>query len=266
MIVPRGSMTEVPIVTAAAREIKTVLGGTLGATLVESTDPLWTRDPDLEVMKVDFRRALARLVPLFMPDLLFRLGPDGRPVFKEFAAAIKPTEFLPGKVFGSGTMTPIDYCVELAEGRIEPPANLDIATIQEQELAPTFRFQVPQYLTRRAADWRARGFRETLTDFAQLNARSKFWGDDGRAAFKNWEEVTDPRNPLGGRQGVDERIMLRELLRRVDMMVLLGNRLDAFVRLHTPLPPAKIGGAYDPIGGRNNLRLESFFGPNAGLT
>jgi amidase len=60
--------------------------------------------------------------------------------------------------------------------------------------------------------------------------------------------------------------MLRELLRRVDMMVLLENRLDALVRLHTPLPPAKIGGANDPLGGRNNLRLESFYGPNAGLT
>jgi Asp-tRNA(Asn)/Glu-tRNA(Gln) amidotransferase A subunit family amidase len=99
-----------------------------------------------------------------------------------------------------------------------------------------------------------------------LNARSKFWGDDGRAGFKNWEEVTDPRNPLGGRQGVDERIMLRELLRRLDMMVILENRLDALVRLHTPLPPAKIGGANDPLGGRNNLRPESFYGPNAGLT
>ena len=40
--------------------------------------------------------------------------------------------------------------------------------------------------------------------------------------------------------------MLRELLRRLDMMVLLENRLDALVRLHTPLPPAKIGGAPDP--------------------
>jgi amidase len=105
-----------------------------------------------------------------------------------------------------------------------------------------------------------------LADFAALNARSKFWGDDGRAAFRNWEEVADPRNALGGRQGVDERIMLRELLRRVDMMVMLENRLDALVRLHTPLPPAKIGGAHDPLGGRNNLRLESFYGPNAGLT
>src|SRR5438876_9518966 len=132
MVHPAGSLTDVPIVTAAAREIKTVLGGTLGATLVESTDPLWTRDPDVEVMKTDFRRALARLVPLFMPELLFRLGPDGQPVFKEFAAAIEPTEFLRGQVFGGGAMKPIDYCIELAEGRIDSPANLDIDTIQDR--------------------------------------------------------------------------------------------------------------------------------------
>ena len=38
--------------------------------------------------------------------------------------------------------------------------------------------------------------------------------------------------------------MLRELLRRVDMMVILENHLDALVRLHTPWPPGLIGGAY----------------------
>jgi amidase len=201
-----------------------------------------------------------------MPDLLFRLGPDGTPVFKEFAAAIQPTQFLPGKVFGTGSLKPIDYCVLLSEGRIAPPANLDIATIQNQELAMSFRFHIAQYLSRRAADWAQRGFTETLVDFKALNDRSKFWGDDGRAAFRNWEEISDPRNPLDGRQGVDERIMLRELLRRLDMLVMLENQLDALVRLHTPLPPAKIGGAYDPLGGGNNLRTESFYGPNAGLT
>jgi Asp-tRNA(Asn)/Glu-tRNA(Gln) amidotransferase A subunit family amidase len=266
MLVRPGERVTAPITSAAAAEIKAVLGEKLGATLVESTDPLWTRDPDVEVMTTDFRRALARLAPVFMPDLLFRLGRDGAPLFKEFAAAIRPTEFLPGKVFGSGTMAPIDYLVELAEGRIAPPSNLDIATIQDQELAMSFRFHIPQYLTRRAADWAARGFTETLTDFAALNRRSKFWGDDGRAAFRNWEEVTDPRNPLGGRQGVDERIMLRELLRRLDMLVIYENRLDALVRLHTPLPPAKIGGPNDPLAGGNNLRAESYYGPNAGLT
>ncbi|HEX4366241.1 MAG TPA: hypothetical protein VH023_05400, partial [Rhodopila sp.] len=260
-----GTIHVEPITTAAALEIKTVLGGKLGATLVESRDPVWVPDPDMEQMETDFRTALARLVPVFMPELLFRLGDDGRPVFSDFAAAIQPTEFMPGKVFGSGVMAPIDYMVEMAEGRIAPPSNLDIATVQHQELAMSFRFHIPQYLTRRAADWKKLGFSETMVGFPELNARSKFWGDDQRAAFKNWEEVTDPRNALGGRQGVDERIMLRELLRRVDMMVLLENRLDALVRLHTPLPPGKIGGAIEP-GTPGNLRPETLYGPNAGLT
>jgi Asp-tRNA(Asn)/Glu-tRNA(Gln) amidotransferase A subunit family amidase len=265
MVYPKGSRTEQPIVDAARKEIKDVLGRRLGATLVESSDPLWQRDPDLEQMKVDYRVALARLVPVFMPDLLFRLRRDGTPLFKEFAEAITPTEFVPGKVFGSGKMTPIDYCVALAEGRIAPPVNLDLATIQQQEMANAFRFHISQYLMRRAADWKARGFSESLADWASLNARSKFWGDDQRAAFKNWEEVTDPRNPHGERQGVNERIMLRELLRRADMMVILENRLDALVRLHTPWPPGLIGHAYqyDIV---SNLRPESLSGPNAGLT
>jgi amidase len=73
------------------------------------------------------------------------------------------------------------------------------------------------------------------------------------------------RNPHGERQGVNERIMLRELLRRVDMMVIIENKLDALVRLHTPFPPGKIGGAPQP-GIQQNLRGESFNGPNAGLT
>ena len=265
MVYPKGSKTEQPIVDAATKEIKEILAGKLGVTLVESSDPLWTRDPDVEQMTVDYRVALARLVPVFMPDLLFRLRRDGTPLFKEFAEAITSTEFLPGKVFGSGKMSPIDYCVALAEGRIEPPANLDLGTIQNQELSNTFRFHISQYLMRRAADWKAKGFTESLADWAALNARSKFWGDDQRAAFKNWEEVTDPRNALDGRQGVNERIMLRELLRRADMMVILENKLDALVRLHTPWPPGLIGHAYQ-YDIASNLRPESLSGPNAGLT
>jgi amidase len=265
MTIPPGSKTEEPIVTAVTKEIKDILGGQLGVTLVESGDPRWTPDPAIEQMTIDHRNALARLVPVFMPDLLFRVKADGTPVFPDFAAAIVQTEFAPGKFFGSGTMQPIDYCVEMAEGRIPPPRNLDLATVQNQEMAMAFRFHISQYLTRRAADWQTKGFRETLTNWAALNARSKFWGDDQRAAFKNWEEVADPRNPHGKRQGVNERIMLRELLRRADMMVILENKLDALVRLHTPWPPGLIGHAYQ-YDIPSNLRPESLSGPNAGLT
>ena len=73
---------------------------------------------------------------------------------------------MPGKIFGTGTMQPIDYCVALAEERIAPPANLDIATVQEQELAMAFRFHIPQYLTRRAADWRGAGIHRNAGRFS----------------------------------------------------------------------------------------------------
>ena len=265
MVYPEGSLTEKPIVDAASIEINEILANKLDATLVESGDPLWKPDPKIEQMKLDFRKALSKLVPIFMPDILFRLDMDGKPVFKEFEKAIRPTEFSPGNIFGSGLMDPIDYCVALAEGTIAPPCNFDIATIQQQQLANTFRFHISQYLMRRAEDWKAAGFHEALDNWSMLNARSKFWGDDQRAAFKNWEETSDPRNAFNGRQGVNERIMLRELLRRVDMMVLIENKLDAFVRLHTPWPPGIIGQPhqYDIL---HNLRPESLYGPNAGLT
>ena len=265
MLTRPGAHASSVIPPVAATEIKQVLGGTLAATLVESGDPLWTPDEDLEPMRTDFRQALARLVPVFMPELLFRLGNDGRPVFPEVAEAVGPTQFLPGRTFGTGTMAPVDYLLELAEGGVPPPAALDLATVQDQELAMAFRFHIPQYLRRRAADWQRLGFTETLVDWQTLNARSTFWGDDQRAWWLNWAEVTDMRNPLGGRQGVTERIMLRELLRRVDMMVLLENHLDVLVRLHTPLPPGLIGHPIEP-GTPQNLRPESFDGPNAGLT
>ena len=176
MAIPPGSLTERPIVAAADREIKEILRDKLGATLLESGDRHWPADPEIEPMKVDFRRAIAYLLPVFMPDVLYRLDSDGQPLFPEFAAAITPTEFAPGKVFGSGKMPPIDYFVDLADGRIEPPVNLDLATIQQQELAMSFRYHIRQYLSRRAADWQELGYTESLVDWPTLNARSKFWG------------------------------------------------------------------------------------------
>lgn len=273
MVIPPGSRAEEPIVRAADREIREVLRDRLGAHLVESAHAHWTPDPAIEPMATDFRTALARMVPVFMPELLFRLTEAGTPLFPDFAAAIVPTEFMPGKVFGSGDMLPIDYCVALADGRIAPPANLDLMSVQQQQLAHGFKFHINQYLGRRADDWRALGHDETLIDIAALNRRSKFWGDDQRAAFLNWQDIADMRNAFNQRQGVNERIMLREMLRRVDMMVLYENRLDALVRLHTPFAPARIGGARQPrtmssgdASRDQNLLPESFDGPNAGLT
>jgi len=261
-----GVKADEPIATAAAREIKEVLGRHLGATLVESTDPLWPDDPDVENMTTSYTRALAELVPIFFPDLLYRVNNAGAPVFPEFAAMIKPTEFALGTTLGSGTMAPVDYMVALADGKIPPPKALNIRTIQTLAEERQFRFHVAQYLSRRAADWGGRGFKETLVDWPSLNARSKFWSDEQRASWKNWEEVENVRSPLGERQGVAERLMLRELLRRVEMKVIQENRLDVVVRLHTSLPPGKIGLAAQPGPGGGHTRGDIRMGPYAGET
>jgi Asp-tRNA(Asn)/Glu-tRNA(Gln) amidotransferase A subunit family amidase len=265
MLVFPGIKADEPIVAAAAREIKEVLGARLGATLVESVDPLWPDDPDIVNMTTTYTRALAELVPVFYPDLLYRLTNAGEPLFPEFAAAITPTEFAPGRTFGSGTMAPIDYMLALAEGKVSPPRALNIRTIQTHAAERQFRFHVAQYLSRRAADWAARGFKETLVDWPSLNERSKFWSDDQRASWRNWEEVETMRSPLGERQGVAERVMLRELLRRVEMKVIQENKLDVVVRLHTSLPPGKIGLAPWP-GPPGDTRGDIRMGPYAGVT
>jgi Asp-tRNA(Asn)/Glu-tRNA(Gln) amidotransferase A subunit family amidase len=260
-----GIKADEPIATAAAKEIKDLLGARLGATLVESIDPLWPDDPQVENMTTSYTRALAELVPIFFPELLYRLNNAGQPIFPEFAAAIQPTEFAPGRTFGSGTMKPVDYMLAMAEGRIQPPGALNIRTIQALADERLFRFHVAQYLSRRAADWAARGHKETLSDWAALNARSKFWGDEQRAWWKNWEEVESLRAPVGERQPAAERIQLRELLRRVEMKVIQENQLDLVVRLHTSLPPGKIGGPPQP-GAQGNARGELRMGPYAGVT
>lgn len=265
MLIFPGVKADEPIARAAAREIKEILGDRLGATLVESVDPLWPDDPDIENMTTTYTRALAELVPVFFPELLFRLDNRDEPLFPEFAAAIRPTEFAPGLTFGSGTMTPVDYMLALTEGRVPPPAALNIRTIQNIPQDRQFRFHVAQYLERRAKDWQARGFTETLVDWPTLNARSKFWSDEQRAWWKNWEEVEDVRSPFGERQAVAERIMLRELLRRVEMKVIQENRLDVVVRLHTSLPPGRIGLAPWPQP-PGDTRSEIRMGPYAGET
>ena len=260
-----GVRADEPVVDAAVREIDEVLGDYLGATLVESVDPLWPDDPQVENMQPSYNDALAELIPVFYPDIIYWLDGDDQPAFPEVAAAIKPTEYAPGVIHGSGTMEPLDYMIGLGTGEVALPRSLNIRSIQYVAPSNMFRFHFTQYAMRRAADWAEHGHTETLVDFATLNERSKFWGDDARAWFKNIEELEDVRRPLGQRQGVDERLKLRELLRRLELKVLLENDLDVLVRLHYSLAPGIIGTAPQPQPD-GDVRSAIRMGPHAGVT
>jgi amidase len=156
-------------------------------------------------------------------------------------------------------------CRDLVRAYVDRARAYNGVSIQTLAAERQFRLHVAQYLERRAADWKARGFTETLVDWPRLNARSKFWSDEQRAMWKNWEEVDNLLAPIDERQGVAERLMLRELLRRVEMKVIQENRLDVVVRLHTSLPPGKIGLAPWP-GPAGDTRGDLRMGPYAGET
>jgi hypothetical protein len=253
-----------PIVEAVGAEMKAVLADHLGATLVESLTPGWVDDPQVENMTTTFDRAIAELVPVLYPDLLYRLNAAREPLYPAFAAKVKPTPFAPGVIKGTGTMAPADWMVRWADGLEQTPPNLTLRDLLGgggDTGSRTFRFHIPQYLSRRAKDWADRGFKETLTDWPSLNARSKFWGDDQRAAFKNWEDISSLHSPP---KGIAENIQRRELLRRVLMKVIYENKLDLLIQVHTTLPPGRIGLAPEPV--LNNRQISYPLGPNAGLT
>ncbi|MCZ6753478.1 MAG: amidase family protein [Acidobacteria bacterium] len=253
-----------PIVDAAAAEMKNVIGAHLGATLVESVTPGWVDDPEIENMSPSFDRAIAEILPILYPDLLFHLTSNQEPKYPAFAARIEPTLFAPGVTKGTGTLQPVDWMLRWAEGLEPTPPNLTLRSILSRSFSRTFRFHVEQYLTRRAEDWAERGYTETLVDWPTLNARSKFYSDDLRVAFKNWEGVGDLRNPLTARQGIAERIQLRELLRRVILKVIQENKLDILINVHSTLPPGRIGLAPEPVV--NDRAVSYALGPSAGIT
>jgi amidase len=253
-----------PVVDAVEQQMKDVVGGHLGATLVESVPPGWKDDPQIENMTISFDDALRQLVPILYPDLLFHLTPEGEPLFPDFAAAIKPTQFARGVVRGTGTISSADWMVRWSNGLEPMPHNMNLRTIMGLAESNTFRFHIEQYLQRRAKDWDALGYKETVVDWPMLNARSKFYSDHQRAAFKNWEQVTDLRESFGSRQGIAERTQLRELLRRVVMKVIYENKLDLLINVHDQLPPGKLGLAPEPeVNGRH---ASYALGPNLGWT
>ena len=55
LVYPKDSLTEKPIVDAALAEIKIFLATNSMQNFLQSGDPLWSTDKDIEVMKVDFR-------------------------------------------------------------------------------------------------------------------------------------------------------------------------------------------------------------------
>ena len=203
-------------------EIKSVLRDRLGASLVESIDPLYPDDPAVPDMEYTFRDALAELLPIHMPEYFATTTADGA---LEFA--------VPGH-----DVTSKRYLVQLAEGDapLSPRVNLRRVTLSPP--SRSFAFHIDQYLARRGD--------ERVTDMPSLDANTKYFSAAAEAGSANWAALDDIRS-----EGNTERMTMRAVLQLALARVMRVNRLDVLVNPENTLPHQKVGGPSEPsVNGR----------------
>ena len=203
-------------------EIKTILRDRLGASLVESVDPLYPDDPAVPNMAYTFQDALAEILPIHIPEYFFKTTDAGD---LEFA--------VPGQ-----DVTTKRYLVELAEGNAPLSPNLNLRRVTDSAPSRSFAFHIDQYLARRG-DAR-------VTDLASLHANTKYFAAEAQAGSANWAALDDIRS-----DGNTERMQMRAVMRLVLAKVMKENRLDVLVNPENTLPHRKVGGPSEPtVNGR----------------
>ncbi len=198
-------------------EILRVLRDELGAEIVESSDPEYPDDPSIPNMAYDFHRAIAEILPVHMPEYIQARDADGAYRFA-----------VPGH-----DVTSRDYLVRAAEGVAPLSADLNLRSINSSPPTLSFSFHLAQYLMRRGD--------ATVTDWASLNANSKYYSERRAVAMRNWENA---RNIVSA--GITQRVKMRDVMRLVLLNVLHRNDLDVLVNPTITVPPVRIGYAGEP--------------------
>ena len=198
-------------------EILRVLRDELGAEIVESSDPEYPDDPSIPNMAYDFQRAIAEILPVHMPELIQARNADGTYRFA-----------VPGY-----DVTSRDYLVRAAEGRAPLSADLNLRSINSSPRTLSLSFHLAQYLMRRGD--------ATVTDWASLNASSKYYSESRAVAMRNWENARNIRSA-----GITRRVKMRDVMRLVVLNVLRRNDLDVLVNPTITVPPVRIGYAGEP--------------------
>ena len=203
-------------------EIKTVLRDRLGASLVESVDPLYPDDPAVENMAYTFQDALAEILPIHMPEYFATTTGDGS---LEFAVV-------------GHDVTSKGYLVRLAEGDAPLAPNLNLRRVTLSPATRSFAFHIDQYLARRG-DTR-------VTDIANLDANTKYFSAAAEAGSANWAELDDI-----GSVGNTERMRMRAVMQLVLAKVMRENGLDVLVNPENTTPHQRVGGPSEPaVAGR----------------
>ena len=213
-------------------EIKKILRDKLGATIVESHDPLYPDDPDVPNMTYTFQQALAEILPIHMPEYFTQLVGQNARNFGGDEGDAKPSDkqlfAVPDQDIGTR-----DYIAKLAEGKVPLSDKLNIRSVSESPPIDSFPYHMEQYLMRRG-DAR-------ITDWTSLNANTKNFNEGHEVAMLNSGAKLDIASP-----GITQRMKMRDVMRMVVDKVMLENHLDVLVNPTITVPPVLHGGASQP--------------------
>ena len=206
------------------KEIKAVLRDKLGATLVESVDPMYPDDPNVPNMSYTFKDAMSEILPHVVPEYFWRKDASG-----ELAFAV------PG-----WDVTSVEYAVALSLRQAPLSDKINIRTITAGLSNPSTLLMTNQYLKARG-DARVNDWKSWVD-----NANFKTGGE--KAAALNALLNKDPR-PRGGISYLE----MQSVLRMIILKVMYENKIDVFVNPEQTTAQYLLGNAPEPeVNGRGS--------------
>ena len=200
------------------KEIKTVLRDKLGATLVESVDPLYGDDPSVANMTYTFQDAMAEILPHAVPEYFWKKNAKGE---LEFA--------VPG-----WDVTSVEYAVALSLHKAPLSPKITLRNIQKGYTNPSSVLLNDQYLAARG-DARVK-------DWPSWVENATFKTEEEKANAMNAAAEHDPRP----RPGTISYLEMQSVMRMIILKVMYENKIDVFVNPEQTTTPYLLGGALEP--------------------
>jgi amidase len=200
------------------KQIKTVLRDKLGATLVESVDPMYPDDPTVPNMTYTFRDAMAEILPHAVPEYFFRKTSTGELEFAVPGWDVRTTEY--------------DVALSLHKAPLSDKIN--IRSIAKGYTNPSSVILTNQYL-------QARGDAR-VKDWASWVANATFKTDGEKARAINAAASHDPRPNADAISYLE----MQAVTRMIVLKVMYENKIDVFVNPEQTTTPYLLGGALEP--------------------
>jgi amidase len=212
---------------AIDEEIKKVLRDKLGATIVETVDPLYPDDPTIPNIAYTFQDAMADILPHNVPQFFYRKSPAGELMYS-----------VPG-----WDVRTIDYDLALEQRKAPLSPKVNLRTLYLGGLSdPSSLLYIDEYLASRG-DTRVK-------DWASWVANATFKSDTERVRAHNALGNEDPRPQPDAISFIE----MQSVLRMIVLKVMQENKIDVFVNPEQTTPPYLLGGAPEPeVNGRPSI-------------